>query len=83
MYYSVFIIMGQHFIMETLLSLDTGIFCQTATCSVIMFIASTCCHYVTFLGRGLYHDNRTTYWIHLTALQLISQTVSKKFISLL
>ena len=26
MYYSVFIIMGQHFIMETLLSLDTGYF---------------------------------------------------------
>ena len=72
MYYSVFIIMGQHFIMETSLSLDTGIFCQTATCRVIMFIASTCCHYVMFLGRSSYHDNRTKYWTHLIALQSIS-----------
>ena len=48
MYYSVFIIMGQHFIVETSLPLDAGIFCQMATCCVIMFIT---CHYVTFLVR--------------------------------
>ena len=69
MCYGVFIIMGQHFIVETLLQLDTGIFCQTATCRVIMFIAS---HYVTFLERTSNHGNRTTYWIHLITLQSIS-----------
>ena len=71
MYYSVFLIMGQHFIMGTSLPLDTGIFCQTATCHLIIFIAPTCCHYVMFLGTS-HHDNRTNYWIHLIALQSIS-----------
>ena len=43
--------MRQHFIMETLLSLITELFCQTATCCFIMFNGELHGYYVTYHGE--------------------------------